>query len=74
MLARGGNGVATGRGGGVVDFIADLGGKKFKNAERDAHNRLRNLFGCHWQPYELEVTVAGDNGPEKIHFALLGSA
>lgn len=50
---------ASGRGGGVVDFVGNLGTAKFNNIERDLHCRAQGLFGLQCKPYYLPLTVVG---------------
>ena len=54
---------ATGRGGGCVDFMAKLAApERLENAERNAHARMRGLFGNEISPYPVTFTVAGESG------------
>ena len=50
-------------GGGCVDFMAKLAApERLENAERNAHARMRGLFGNEISPYPVTFTVAGESG------------
>ena len=52
----------SGRGGGAVSALAQLGGKKLTNVTRDVHNLLRGVYDSGWEPFEYMITTLNSDG------------